>query len=101
MKYNVLISRVALSDIVDLYEYIRATLQEPTIAAKMNREILKAIDSLSEFPLRTPPVNEEPYRSKEIRKLLVKNYYIVYQVQNEQVTILRVLYNRREGQDLL
>ena len=101
MRYQVLTTSRALEDIRELLEYIQTSFAEPQIAACMKEAILDAIDSLSEFPLRNPISQDETLHPQGIRKMMVKNYYIIYHVVGESVIILRVLYNRREWQDLL
>ncbi len=101
MKYQVLTTSRALEDIRELLEYIQTSFAEPQIASRMKESIIDAIDSLSEFPLRNPISQDETLHQQGIRKMMVKNYYIIYHVVGENVIILRVLYNRREWQDLL
>lgn len=101
MTYQVLISALALEDIAGIFEYITTSFNEPGIAANMRDSILDAIDSLETYPMRAPLEKEEPFCSQGIRKLMIKNYYIFYHVEGEHVIITRVLYNRREWQDIL
>ena len=67
----------------------------------MKDEILKCVDSLAVFPLRNKRFENEKMLSKEIRRAIVKNYSVFYCVDKSTVLILRVLYNRREWQDIL
>ena len=100
MKYQVLISALALEDVANIFEYITTSFNEPRIAANMKDSILDAIDSLETYPMRAPLEKDEPFHSQGIRKILIKNYYIFYHVEEERVIITRVLYNRREWQDI-
>ena len=99
-KYTVNISRPALDDINDLFHYIAVSLHEPAVAAGIKDEILKCIDSLEVFPLRNKLIEDEPYRSKQIRMTLVKNYYVVYYVKEDEVVIMRVIYARRDWKNI-
>ena len=101
MKYQVLISALALEDVADIYEYITTSFNEPHIAVNMRDSIIDAIESLEIYPMRAPLEKDEPFHSQGIRKLLIKNYYIFYHIEEERVIITRVLYNRREWQDIL
>lgn len=101
MKYNVVITQNALDDIAELFKYINTALKEPTVASEMKKVILSAVDSLEEFPMRSPIVSTEPFQRDGIRKILVKNYYIFYRVTEDRVVILRILYNRRDWQNII
>jgi len=55
------------------------------------------------MPLRHSVVQNQPYAAMGVRKLLVENY-IAFYIINEakcEVHILRILYNRREWQNIL
>ncbi len=101
MEYSVLITKLALRDIEDVFHYIAVDLKEPQIATKLKNEILICVDSLSSFPLRNKLVEEEPYRSKGIRRAFIENYSVMYQIIDQSVLILRVVYNRRDWQSIL
>ena len=77
MKYQVLTTSRALDDIRELLDYIQSSFAEPQIVSRMKEAILEAIDSLGEFPLRNPLSQDESLHSQGIRKMMVKNYYIM------------------------
>lgn len=101
MEYQVLITRLALRDINDIFRYIAIDLSEPLIATKIKNEILSCVDSLSSFPFRNKLIDDEPYCKKGVRKAFVKNYLVIYRVIDQNVLILRVLYNRRDWQSIV
>lgn len=49
--------------------------------------------SLRVFPLRNRLFESQPERDIGMRKLLVDNYSVIYVVDEEAVTVLRVLYS--------
>ncbi len=55
------------------------------------------------MPERYAVVAEEPYTTMGVRKVKVENYLIFYIVNEKEkiVSILRVLYYRREWQNLI
>lgn len=103
MKYNVVIERTAETDLLEILNYITNTLKEPKIASDIYRSIKNEIISLEHMPFRFQIVNEEPFRSIGVRRILVKNYSVFYIIDEEKKTvhIFRVLYARREWQNLL
>lgn len=101
--YDVLIEEIAETDLQDIFLYIGDELQEPGAARNVFIAIREAIKSLEQFPNRNPLIQEEPYRTIGIRKLLVKNYIVFYRVDDEEKTVdvLRIQYNRRQWQSFL
>jgi toxin ParE1/3/4 len=55
------------------------------------------------MPLRNALVADERLSYKEIRKIIVDNYIVLYVVSEESktVTIIRILYSRRHWLNLL
>jgi len=54
------------------------------------------------MPSRHSVVQEQPYAAMGVRKLLVENYIAFYiDEEKYEVHILRILYNRREWQNIL
>lgn len=103
MKYQVEITEPAQRDMVEIYLYISNTLKEPGVAKRLYFDMRKAILSLETFPGRHALIKEMNLQHTGIRKCQVKNYLIFYEIEEEKglVTILRVLYARREWQDIL
>lgn len=103
IKYKLIIRRIAFADLHEIYEHISRNLNEPVIANKMHADIVKAIRSLTEMPLRHKLVDAEPYHSQGYRMLRVRSYIVFYIVdqENSTVHVVRILYNRRKWQNLL
>ena len=102
-KYEVFIKSEAKEDLREIFRYITEVLYEPAIAERICDAIETAILSLMQFPLRHSVIIEEPFALREIRRMHVKNYTIFYVVENaeKKVHVLRVLYSRRNWQDLV
>jgi len=77
--------------------------QEPSIAKKLIGRIKEAVMSLSEMPARHSLVADEKLAIQEIRKIMVDNYIVFYAVseKNSTVTVVRILYGRRDWVILL
>ena len=103
ITYKIVIERTAENDLSDILSYISNTLHEPTIAKKLYNEIKENFSNLKSMPHRHKIVNEEPYRSIGVRMLLIENYIAFYVVDEERKTvhIFRILYNRRDWQQIL
>lgn len=102
-EYKVIIELPAQRDLQGILRYITDTLKEPVIARRIYISIKKQILTLIQLPLRHNVVQEQPYAAMGVRKLLVENYIAFYMIDEEkcEVHILRILYKRREWQNLL
>jgi plasmid stabilization system protein ParE len=102
-KYKIVIELPAQRDLQDILCYITDTLKEPVVARRIYTSIKEQILALSQMPLRHSVVQDQPYATMGVRKLLVENY-IAFYIINEakcEVHVLRILYNRREWQNIL
>lgn len=103
ITYNVVIEPKAQDDLFSIVDYISQILHEPVVAANIYRTIKEHTSLLSDMPKRHKLIDIEPYCTMGVRTLLVKNYTVYYIVDDDKRTvhIIRVLYNRREWQDIL
>ncbi|MBQ8849994.1 MAG: type II toxin-antitoxin system RelE/ParE family toxin [Clostridia bacterium] len=102
-KYSIDISKLAERDIWNSVSYIQEVLFQPESAKRIYRSIKEQISSLSTMPERYAVIAEEPYTSMVVRKICVENYLIFYIVneKTKTVSIICVLYNRREWHNLI
>ena len=102
-EYKVIIELPAQRDLQGLLRYITDTLKEPVIARRIYTSIKEQITTLNKMPLRNSIVQEQLYAAMGVRKLLVENYIAFYIIDEAkcEVHILRILYNRREWQNIL
>jgi plasmid stabilization system protein ParE len=87
----------------ETYQYIADELHNPVAAARRISLIDEAIQSLRENPTRVALVADPYLASRGYRMLAVKNHLVFFIVrENEQaVSIMRVLYGRRDWLHLL
>lgn len=103
MKYRVRVGAQAQSDITDIMRYIGQVLLEPRTAGNLYRLLKEEILSLKQMPERYPYEDDDRLRALGIRKLLVKNYKVLYFVDTERqlVQVARVVYAGRDISRLL
>lgn len=101
--YDIQITEPAEKDLYEIGAYISKELLEPEIAKKVFSEIAKGVNSLEDMPLRNALVADDRLDYKGIRKIMVDNYIVFYIVTDESktVTIIRILYSRRDWINLL
>ena len=102
-KYNIEITEPAENDLNKIGYYIKHDLLEPEIALKTIEKISSKILELEYMPFRNELVKDERLSLQGIRKLIVDNYIVFYSVSEnvKMVTIIRVLYAKRNWIDLL
>lgn len=95
VKCRVKITPQAFRDIDMIYDYIARHLLEPGTANNLVDEIEAGIFSLEEMPNRGAPRRIGNYANKGYRQLFIKNYTIVYRVDEteKQVIIVTVKYS--------
>ena len=101
--YDIQITEPAEKDLYKIGEYISKELLEPETAKKIIAKIANGINSLGEMALRNALVADDRLAYKGIRKIMVNNYIIFYvvAVESKTVTIIRILYDRRDWMNLL
>ena len=93
-KYKVKFTPLADNDMDAIYQYIFSTLCAPAAAENLMEEIEQKTKRLKNMPYSCPAVDDEWLKTKGYRKLVVKNYIILYIVSDSEklVTIMRVAY---------
>ena len=98
MSWKILYTEQAQRDLDDIYGYIADVLLEPAVAKSLIGAIVKNIRTLNEMPMRCRLYDGEPWHSKGLRFLPVKNY-IVFYLPNETdntVTVVRIMFGGRD-----
>lgn len=102
-KYSIEITEPAEHDLKDIIRYIAIELRDPHAAENVMEKIGSGVYGLVDLPLRNPLVLDERLSFQGIRKIIIDNYLVFYAVDEEQfsVTIIRILYCRRDWMNLL
>lgn len=98
MKYKIVLTKQADTDLRGIYEYITFTFLDPEIAARQLDRIEKGILSLDEMPERFRVFEKEPWYSRGLRQMPVENFIVFYipKAEDETVTVIRVMYGGRD-----
>ncbi len=101
--YNILITEPAEKDLQEIAKYIALELREPATAQRLIAKISAAIFELEKVPFRYALVKDERLASQGIRKLWVEKYIVFYTVDetSDSVTVVRILYGKREWNRIL
>ena len=101
--YDVILETTASLDLYGILDYIKDVLKAPESAERVYWSIKDQVLPLDEMPYRFPLVKEEPFASMGVRLMPVESYNAFYIIdeQENNVHVFRILYNRREWQNIL
>ena len=91
-QYKVEITKEALQDMEDIYNYIALELLSPENAMGQYNRIADEILTLDTFPQRYGIMDSEPEKQMELRRMLVDNYSVFYTIRGDKVIVTDVLY---------
>ncbi len=95
--YEIIMTPDSIDDLLELRNYIADVLLARETALKLIRQIKYEISKLSEFPARIKPIEQEPWKSRGVRRMLCKNYYVYFRIDEntKRVYILNVIYSSK------
>lgn len=96
--YEVKITTQAEEQMAEIVDYISHELSAPDAANNLLDKMEKCIYALSEFPERYQLIDEEPWRTEGVRKIVVHNFLVYYWVdkENMKVQVIAVIYEKRD-----
>ena len=89
-KYRVKLMSRALRDLDNIYTYIAGNLLEPGTAEKLIDTLEEEILSLESMPHRCAERRVGAYAGKGYRQLFVKNYTVVFRIDEEHRNVIVV-----------
>ena len=97
-EYEVRVTRQALEQMKEIVHYISNDLIAPDAAGNLLDKMKAEITKLSSFPKKQALIDEEPWRTDGVRKLVVNNFLIYYWVddENNRVQVTAVIYSIRD-----
>lgn len=98
VPYRYKLTPSAIQDLDDIAAYIAVKLCAEDSAVELLNEIEDAIVSACGFPQAAPLVNDVLLRSKGYRKLIVRNYIVLYIPDDEAhiLNVMRIVYFARD-----
>ncbi|HEY5442630.1 MAG TPA: type II toxin-antitoxin system RelE/ParE family toxin [Candidatus Saccharimonadales bacterium] len=88
-------------DLGDLFTYISENLQNPIAAHNIVEKILRLSYNLTSFPEMGASLRAVDMRISGYRYLLADNYLVIYKVEAQEVSVVRILYARSDYARLL
>ena len=96
-NYEVKITRQAQEQMAEIVDYISYELFASETANNLLDKMESSIMSLSDFPERYQVIEEAPWKTEGIRKIIVNNFLIYYwiNVPDKKVYVTAVIYSKR------
>ena len=101
MNYHLHITSVAQRDISQAADYIEFVLKNPKAADDLLEETDQKINALLPFPQEHPIVEDKLLAAWGVRFTQIKNYLAFYVVEENQVTVIRFLYDKSDWISIL
>jgi toxin ParE1/3/4 len=97
-SFEIVITPDAEADLLEIRDYIAYTLRVPDVALDYIGAIRKEIEKLSYMAASIAPVDKEPWRSRGVRKIIAKNFFIYYRPDESsgRVYVMNVIYAKRD-----
>lgn len=92
---------IALKDLKEIKSYISEELLSEEAALRTIKQIIESYERLVEFPLMGKKLSSVIYADKEYRFIIAEKYIIFYKVEEEFISIYRILYGRRNYMEIL
>lgn len=96
--YEVRITEQAQNQMKEIVDYISYELFAPEAADRLLDKMEKCIINLSEYPERHQLLEEEPWRTEGVRKIVVNNFLVYYWINSSEkrVQVIAVIYSKRD-----
>jgi addiction module RelE/StbE family toxin len=101
MNYKIQISEKAERDLKDIVTYLSDSLKNKRAAKDFTSLYRKKINSLKTNPQKFTYIQEEEKSDFDYRKIIIKNYLVIYKIEKEEVIILRIFHQKQKYFDLL
>jgi addiction module RelE/StbE family toxin len=101
--FNLSFSKILDEDIDSCYNYIKDKLEAPKAAENLMKELYEKLNHIKENPYSRPLVHDELLASLGIRSIKVRNYLLLYSVEekNNNINVITFMYNKRDWANII
>lgn len=92
IEYTISLTPSFENELESIYRYLRFELNVPSVAKDFYNSIIKKVYSLKHYPERYSKIFGFKSKDKNLRKLPIKNYIIIYEVDNNTRSSLSTTY---------
>ncbi|MCL1831576.1 MAG: type II toxin-antitoxin system RelE/ParE family toxin [Oscillospiraceae bacterium] len=85
-----------------MLDYIKHDFYNPTAAKRINKQIDNAFMRIRRMPYSCPVYESDVVSEHEYRKLIVKNYIVLYWVDDDDktITVARIFHGKQNYEDM-
>lgn len=98
--HNVLVSEEFYNDLADIVIYISNILYNADAAIALKNKVNEAFDKIAKNPAIHPLLKSKQIFEYEYRYVYVGNYYMIYHYDDENVYVARLIYSKRDFDNL-
>ncbi len=97
-EYRVKLTDYAIEQMQETVSYISRVLLSPAVARGWSDKIRKELSTLAFLPSRHMLVEDEPWRSEGLRRMVIQNFIAYYWVEESTMTvwITGIIYSKRD-----
>lgn len=101
--YRVKVTKQAIEHLQGIRDHLLFEFFAPNASRDMLALLSKSIASLAANPYRIKTIDEEPWGSRGVRKLIVKNYYVYFWINEDikTVYVIAVIFSGRDQEEQL
>ncbi|MFI3129280.1 MAG: type II toxin-antitoxin system RelE/ParE family toxin [Bacillota bacterium] len=101
MNYKAEYTQIAKSDLKEILDYIKFELMNPKAAFDFASKVFDCVDMACENPNIYQMVDNDLITDERVRRIVVDNYVVFFRIDNEILTVLRLLYARRNVSEIM
>lgn len=103
INYQISWSRTFQNQLSNILFYIDSTLQNPISSKEFYPKIINSLENIKIFPRLYPKIKSKKYLEKELRKLVIDKYVIIYEVDDlhEKINLLHIFHSSQNYLNLL
>jgi plasmid stabilization system protein ParE len=96
--YKLVTLQEARDDKKRIMDYIRREYHFPSYAKRLSGEFVKSFSRIKSMPYSCPVLQTEVPTEREFRKLIVREYIVLYWVDEEkrQITVARIFHGKQD-----
>ena len=95
MAYEYEITDIALEEIDSAVKYILNFFSNKKAATDLLDEIEKSINNICDYPFSYPDCSYYYVKDKNIRHSIIKNYVLIYKIDDKKITFLRFKHSKQ------
>lgn len=91
-KYRIKVTDEALLDLNTIHQYIEEELCNPVAADHIYNSLIDGMRNLQEMPERIKLMDSELEKERGLRRLVVGNYCIIFDIRGDVVNVISIFY---------